>query len=443
MKILLRFFGLSVFLAGITNALAQPTLGDVLWTFDTPYLIRSSPAVALDSTVYVCAGNTLYAITNYGSNSWSFTMADGDCGSPVVAADGSVLLTNGKLGNLYALESDGSLKWAFPTAGGNVCPALAFDGTAYVNGYHKLYAASTLGTTNWSLQDGGDSLFASPVLTGASFLYVAPRDLPKLWAVSTLGLLKWSIVLDDTPGDSPALGADNTAYIGAGPLYAFSADGANLWTSQTNYFRCSSPVIGKDGTIYATTSRGSLCAFTASGDFKWQVLTNGYTPGTSPAVDSAGTIYCLAYSVLYAISPAGVVQWSVPLIPDPEDMFGTSRTSPTIAPDGTIYVTSANRLYAIYGTNSLADSPWPMYRQNARHTGKIEKPALQQPKKRADANFEFQLYAQLGQTNVIETTTNLNSWTSLTSVVVTTVPQPVVDLTASNHPARFYRSTAP
>ena len=84
-----------------------------------------------------------------------------------------------------------------------------------------------------------------------------------------------------------------------------------------------------------------------------------------------------------------------------------------------------------------------MYRGNARHTGKSEKPALQQPKKRADTNFEFQLYAQLGQTNVIETTTNLSIWTSLTSVVVTTVPQPVVDLTASNAPARHYRTLAP
>ena len=84
-----------------------------------------------------------------------------------------------------------------------------------------------------------------------------------------------------------------------------------------------------------------------------------------------------------------------------------------------------------------------MYRGNYRHTGKIEKPTLKQPKKRADATFEFQLYAQLGQTNVIETTTNLNTWTSLTSVVVTTVPQPVVDLIGSNFPSRLYRTVSP
>ena len=108
------------------------------------------------------------------------------------------------------------------------------------------------------------------------------------------------------------------------------------------------------------------------------------------------------------------------------------------------FFTRGNRLYAVAtGTNGPADSPWPMFRGNYRHTGKIEKPALLQPKKRADANFEFQLYAELGQTNVIETSTNLSTWTSLTSVVATTVPQPVVDLTASNAPSRLYRSVAP
>jgi hypothetical protein len=84
-----------------------------------------------------------------------------------------------------------------------------------------------------------------------------------------------------------------------------------------------------------------------------------------------------------------------------------------------------------------------VYRQNARHTGKVEKPALKSPQRRSDANFQFELYGQLGQTNVIETTTNLNTWTSLTSIVVTTVPMDVVDLSASNSPSRFYRSNAP
>ena len=84
-----------------------------------------------------------------------------------------------------------------------------------------------------------------------------------------------------------------------------------------------------------------------------------------------------------------------------------------------------------------------MYRQNALRTGKVDKPALSSPRQRADANFEFQLYAQLGQTNTVEITTNLSAWSFLTSVVVTNVPMDVVDLTASNAPSRFYRAIAP
>jgi len=83
-----------------------------------------------------------------------------------------------------------------------------------------------------------------------------------------------------------------------------------------------------------------------------------------------------------------------------------------------------------------------MYRQNCRHTGKVEKPSLQQPKKRSDASFQFQLYAQVGQTQLIQTSTDLAAWISLTNVAVTNVPMDVVDLSASNFPSRFYRTVS-
>jgi hypothetical protein len=119
-------------------------------------------------------------------------------------------------------------------------------------------------------------------------------------------------------------------------------------------------------------------------------------------------------------------------------------TSPIIGPDGTIYVALGTKLFAIAsGTNGPANSHWPMYQQNARHTGKVEKSSLQQPRRRSDANFEFQLYSQVGQSYTIESSTNLNTWTSLTSFVATTFPTDVVDLTASNAALRFYRAFSP
>ena len=47
-------------------------------------------------------------------------------------------------------------------------------------------------------------------------------------------------------------------------------------------------------------------------------------------------------------------------------------SSPAIGPDGTVYVGSKDyKVYAIRtGSEGLAESPWPMRGQNARHTGR-------------------------------------------------------------------------
>ena len=84
-----------------------------------------------------------------------------------------------------------------------------------------------------------------------------------------------------------------------------------------------------------------------------------------------------------------------------------------------------------------------MYRQNPRRTGKIEKPSLKQPQKRSDSNFQFQIYSQVGQTQTVQTSTDLTTWSSLTNLVPTNVPMDIVDLGASNFPSRFYRVLSP
>jgi hypothetical protein len=166
-------------------------------------------------------------------------------------------------------------------------------------------------------------------------------------------------------------------------------------------------------------------------------------PGTA-AIDSVGTIYFAGFNTLYAVSPAGNQQWTFDAGGSSMDPSTYSYSSPAIGPDGTIYATFGSRLYAIAGTNGPGDTPWPMYRQNARRTGKVERPALTRPQKRADANFEFQLYPQqLGLAYTVESSSNLCSWTTVTSFVASTLPVDVVDLTASNAAVRFYRAFSP
>jgi outer membrane protein assembly factor BamB len=59
-----------------------------------------------------------------------------------------------------------------------------------------------------------------------------------------------------------------------------------------------------------------------------------------------------------------------------EFVTGSSvASSPAIGSDGTVYVGSFNKkLYAIKSdSKGLAKSPWPMFGQNARHTGRVMK----------------------------------------------------------------------
>jgi len=47
------------------------------------------------------------------------------------------------------------------------------------------------------------------------------------------------------------------------------------------------------------------------------------------------------------------------------------ESSPAIASDGTIYVGSNDKkLYALYGRSKLANTDWPMFHHDRKHTGR-------------------------------------------------------------------------
>jgi outer membrane protein assembly factor BamB len=434
------FTRLIILIGSMANLSSQLKASTPLWSFTAAAPIDSSPAIAADGTIYVASslGGSLYAITKAGSNKWTFPLPPRLSSSPALAADGTIYIANAYFGYLYAINPDGSPRWTntlsweatFPLGSS---PAIGANNALYVRGSSSwLFAVSSNGTTIWSRSVGG---IPSVVLGPDATIYTGTA------AVTPDGTQEWTTSLPGAQSDSPAIAQDGTIYATGNWLYAFSADGTNLWINNTNYFLSSSPAVGQDGTIYiATFGGGTLCAISPSGVLRWQTAfapnnpTNAPSPAV-PAIDTAGTIYYPVFNALYAVSPAGSIQWTF----SPGDGSQT-QTSPAIGPDGTIYVTFGSKLYAIAGTNALANAPWPMYRQNARHTGKVEKPSLMQPQKRSDASFEFQLYGQVGQTFTVESTTNFNTWTSLTSFVATTLPMPVTDTTATNAPAKFYRA---
>ena len=88
---------------------------------------------------------------------------------------------------------------------------------------------------------------------------------------------------------------------------------------------------------------------------------------SSPVVGVDGTIYIGSYDGnLYALKPNGPLKWNF--------RTGGSASSPAVGADGTVYVGSDDgNLYAIdSGTGQgLANSPWPMFRHDPQHTGRV------------------------------------------------------------------------
>uniref|UniRef100_A0A7C4U7K1 Uncharacterized protein n=1 Tax=candidate division WOR-3 bacterium TaxID=2052148 RepID=A0A7C4U7K1_UNCW3 len=61
----------------------------------------------------------------------------------------------------------------------------------------------------------------------------------------------------------------------------------------------------------------------------------------------------------------GILKWTF-------TMGDVVRSSPAIGSDGTIYVGSDDyKLYAIYGSGTLANTPWPMFHHDLKHTGRV------------------------------------------------------------------------
>ena len=171
---------------------------------------------------------------------------------------------------------------------------------------------------------------------------------------------------------SPALNKDQCLYFTSvdGCLYALDLDGSLRWRLRTGGITESSPVIGPDGTIYVGVLQ-HLWAITADGKKKWGPVGGYYNPiECSPVVLADESICCvLGNGMLCYASPKGVVEQMYYL-------FGYGYGSPAVGPTGAIYVPDCGvpgrGFTALRAGVSLARTPWPKFRGNARNTGNVQ-----------------------------------------------------------------------
>lgn len=409
-------------LLGITLAMASsPT---VLWTFNATNSVLSSPAIGPDGTIYFGAGRTeLYALAPDGTMKWSWRTNQLNpqvgCLAPAVAEDGTVYAAFDRA--FVALTPEGTPKWQYTNANFSYFngrgAALGADGSVFVAPASTLAKLAPDGTSLWQTLTG-NSQGGWPVISVADVFYCGSYH-ASIYSYSTDGSRLWSMFHSYLFNFDPAIGADGTIYgsVLAG-LISASPIGHTNWIFACQGDPLGSPAIDSAGDLYFGTRDGWFYAIRPNGSLKWSRQI-GSRLNCSPAINREGMIYLGDQSGnFYSFTPDGTTNWFM-------DIGSTIESSPAIADDGTIYVGVGSTLVAIAGGSPPAESPWPMYRHDARHSGRASgdrpaRPSLTARKIAGSPKMSAELDGEAGRAYTVLTSSNLQQWTSHTNLLGST-----------------------
>jgi outer membrane protein assembly factor BamB len=360
---------------GEASAKIQPK-----WIYDTQEKISGALALGDNGTIYAAGqlGN-LYALNPDGTLAWKFRTGPVE-DSPVVGPDGAIYVTTSG-GTAVAVNSTGTQRWlqAIDSVVNYTQSGGALDHNIYYTaGRHGLIAVSLdSGQKRWETAIPFAQFGSPAILQNGLIIYPGHG---RLNVIDNSGAPQWSYpnltpeAIKKNGGWPPpgnegfdsavALGPDGTVY-GATASSRFVAVGQDQklkWEFKTRWGNKAAPVVGADGTVYCGGGDGILYALDPMGNKKWELQIQGSIEA-SPILAEDGTIYVLG-SEFAAISADGKKLWSF--------RTNTAETSsPTIAPDGTIYfATNQGVIMAVPGTGGgLMASAWPKFQRDLHNSG--------------------------------------------------------------------------
>ena len=358
-----------------------------------PDEVYSSPAVKIEAdgstTIYVGIrrftypqGGALFALKSDGSLKWPVPFEtlsktnpvdSGVFSSPAVGLDGTIYFGSDN-GSFYAINGDGSKKWERNVGapiGSSPVLGPSPDNVIYImSGDFVLHAFTPAGEEKWKHGAAGYVFENSPAVDADGMIYCAAYDGSLLALNPGDGSVKWSKAANMSVFSSPAIATDGTVYFTSyddGRLLAVSPNGEIKWTFPAAGAIAASPSIGADGTIYFGDGEGLFYAINPDGTQKWAAPKDiGAAIVSTAAVRGDGTIIFGANDqCVHALNLDGSIKWTSPPTDD------AIISSPVIAPDGTIYVGSTDgKLYAIYGNGSPLSTyaSWPMFHRDIAHS---------------------------------------------------------------------------
>jgi len=316
----------------------------VTWKYILPELdqFTAAPMVAEDGTILIgCSNDSVYALNSDGTLKWADSVGSQVWATGALGADGTSYFQTAD-SNVIALRSDGTQIWTFYSQGGNTAPVVGTDGTVYViNQNGNVYALNpTDGSQKWTANINAGVVQPPAIDPSRNMLYVV-SDAGQFQSVTLdSGGGRWS----DSVGQdasSPVVDPDGSIFIGGGGrLTKFSPDGDRVWTFAPPLSGVvSTPAITVDGYLYVLVMAG-----------RKRLALQG--------TDS-----------LYAVNPDGTRRWACDLgegLSDPEYPL----SAPKIDAGGFIYIGDGFRAWCVAGVSAPAQSIWPMFQRDAQNTGR-------------------------------------------------------------------------
>ena len=179
------------------------------WELALGEVLRASPVIATDGTIYAATQHALHAVSASGVQKWTAPIAfpNAEPPSPAVTSDGLVVVRNDQ--RLEAFSADGVLAWKLELPQGVLSSATPGpDGAIYVaEASGPLLVISAHGKLQKTLGPGGaEGRYSTPALRSDGTLTFIQVD--------TFGSEAWAFALDGTP---------KFDVHGIGPVYAYQA----------------------------------------------------------------------------------------------------------------------------------------------------------------------------------------------------------------------------
>jgi hypothetical protein len=174
------------------------------------------------------------------------------------------------------------------------------------------------------------------------------------------------------------------------------------------------------------------------GDLIWEFRTGSYV-ASSPAIGADGTVYVGSdESGVYALDGNRARRG----FQKPRGWF---HSSPAVGADGTVYVGSREHKVYAFETSSTgpADSPWPLFGQNAQRTGITPSPVADKIEiytfSKSASPFTISFESRSGATYIIEVTHDLKQWGELGEVQATGSSVEFTDWRKALFQKQYYR----